>query len=64
MNCRPRRLFKEIGHRIGINWFRQPRSQLIFVCLPHKAAAESIAGDVRSDIVVRAWEPSEFIRRQ
>jgi hypothetical protein len=31
MNCRPRRLFKEIGQRIGMNWFKQPRSLMILV---------------------------------
>jgi hypothetical protein len=64
MNCRPRRLFQEIGQRIGINWFKQPRSQLILVCLPQRVAPEHIVSDIRSDVVARAWEPSEFIRRQ
>ena len=31
MNCRPRGLFQEIGQRIGINWFKQPRAQMILV---------------------------------
>jgi hypothetical protein len=64
MNCRPRRLFQEIGQRIGINWFRQPRSQLILVGLSEKAEPEHVVGDIRGDVIARAWEPSEFIRRQ
>jgi hypothetical protein len=64
MNCRPRRLFQEIGQRIGINWFRQPRSQMIIVSLPQNRAPAHIIADLHSDVIVRELVPSVFIRRQ
>jgi hypothetical protein len=64
MRCRPRKLFQEIGQKIGISWFRQPRARLILVREPDKAMPAPMVVDIRSERIARAWDTSEFTRLQ
>ena len=63
MNCRPRRLFQEIGQRIGINWFKQPRAQMILVPETDLQRIEANVGDLHRGAERRTDSP-EVWRRQ